>query len=280
MKYLSNALVALSLFAASSAVHAQVSLFGTTFDGPPSSTTYPYNDPTVYGGTGFPDLNAQGGWTATPTYADTTFDTSGTNIVGQVYSGAGSATASHGLNSPAFGGGYAFNTDFTISDNGSPSGMGNASGPGNNYSFSLLGTASIPVVEVEFVQTGASGGVENAYAPELFINGTLQTAPSATAAQGPVVDQMFHLSITVSTTGTVTASLGTPQSTFSATDPLAIGEVTGFSVGENDVTGSATNDLINFDNISLTVPEPSTYAMMGLGLVGMLGLMKFRRPRA
>ena len=270
MKYPSTAFIAVALFAATSAVHAQTADFGTTFDG---STTYPYTDPTVYSST-FGDLNGTGEWTATPLYAVTTYDSTGTNTVAQVYSGNGTATASHALTFPT-GAGYTFNTDFSIAANNA--GMGGADSAGNAFSFSLtnsLGTA----FAINFAPTGTTGGVENAFQPQLVIGGVAV----ATAAQGPIpstptMAEPYHLTISVSTVGVITASLGTPDSTITYSDPAAAAAITGFAVSEVDQSTLTGYDYVAFDNISVVVPEPSTYAMIGMGFLGMLGLMRFRR---
>ena len=270
MKHISKAIVAFSVLTAASAVHAQTSYYGTTFDG---GTGYPYTDPTVYAG-GFTSIGGQGSpaWTGTPLYAVTASDGSPTGIAAQVYSGNGTAFAAHAF-APTVGGAV-FNTDFQIGDNG----PGN---PGNSFSFNLLNSAGASVISVTFAPTGLSGGAEAAPDFELRTGG----GPLFTSPNGPVIDQRYHLSINVNASGTVVATFGSAGGSSSLTTTVVgIGTgLAGLSVTETDASGlpaASNSDSVTFDNVSVVVPEPSTYAMMGLGLLGMLGLMKFRRAKA
>lgn len=277
MKNLSTAFIALSLLTAASAVHAQSVAFGTNFDG---SNTFPYDDPGAYlsatqdSATG-PDLNAQHGWTATPG-AVSVFNngdngttgnpiTPATDTFATVFSPNGTASASHAFLSGPTTDGFNFSTDAQILD-ARPA-------VGNTFSFNFA-SGGVNIFSVNF--TPSPLGEPNAPTFTLTSgNGTtLASQPS-----GPAFNQFFHLTVSVSSTGTITASLGTPGSTItdSSLGALASTGISSFGFSESGASGAG--DLLEVTDIAATIPEPSTYAMMGLGLVGMLGLMKFRRSK-
>lgn len=269
MKSLSKALVAFSvLLTAASAAHAQNPYFGTTFDGNP---TEPYTDGTIYTAGGA-DLSGQGGFTATPDIGGTpagplaqVFGTGMGDNSGTLSSGAPAVTLSHALGSPTLGG-FTFAVDFSISN------TGGGGTPGNAYAFNFT-NASGNVFSINFQPDGVDGTPQ----PQLVVDGITE----ATASQGPVLNQFFHLSVSVSTAGDITAELGTdPLTALTSTtpEPLAADGITGFSISETNVGGGP--DFVQFDNIVVAIPEPSTYAMMGLGLLGVVSMMKFRRLKA
>ena len=285
MKHLSKALVALSFLGLASAAHAQSnanSYFGTTFD---TITTYPFTDGTPYQTTtpttNPGELSGQGGFTATQAGFAEAFAIGGTasggtasgtgallqsDLNGGAANVTGGVSVAHSLNKSVVGG-FNFAVDFQLSGTGSAA-------PDNSFAFNFL-TGGTNIFSVNF----APGGTNNTAIPQLVIGGTVVSQ----AVSGPTLaGGFFHLSITVTSGGAITATLGGGGTQLNA----AAGSVTptgisSFSVSEVTNTAAGTgNDYIEFDNISAVIPEPSTYAMMGLGLVGMLGLMKFRRIKA
>ena len=286
MKHLSKALAAISFLAGASALHAQTSYYGTNFDG--TAAAYPYTDGSAYNtgtqeqpGNGFYDINGEGSpaWTGTGGYAitvDTGVAAGAQSISGfaaVVYSGNGTAVATHSITALATtgptAGFYNFNTDFQISGNGDAAGDVTTA-PGDTFAFNLTSTTG-NVISVSFVPTQNASGTEGA--PNLALNGVV-------TSNGPQLNQRLHLTIAVQPGGNVSVFLG---GVLTATATIAnTASVTGFSITETDATTTNTNnayDSITFDQVNVVVPEPSTYAMMGLGLVGMLGLMRFRRAK-
>ena len=122
---------------------------------------------------------------------------------------------------------------------------------------------------------------------------TLTSTGTGTTSSGNAIQLtgFYHLNIAVDTAGNGTVTYfgynadGTPSNTKDigtfttnagalAVDSYSIDQAT---PGGVPATNTAADD-ITFDNVSVTaVPEPSTYAMMGLGLLGLVGMMKFRR---
>ena len=288
--------------------HGQV-LYGTTFDG---TTTSPYNDASSYAQGN--DLVNQGNWTGNDdpslqegpptTYhgglnsvvagsfgANATASGNAGNLEGEIipadpnsggytdYPGQTSVFVAHPLvlSPAANAAGYALNTDFNIS---APLTTSVASG----YGFGFLNASNANVVSVLFIRDPSDSTKDNV---EYRIGTGAIVNPGNAAV---TIGKNYHLTLSVNVANNTfsiaaggltvvpSTSLGTAGAGSSVTQVGALQFITGTATPDgNGGYMGAGDDQITFDNFTVTVPEPSTYAIMGLGLFGLFGLTKFRR---
>ena len=304
------AFMAFTLVAGDTA-HGQV-LYGTTFDG---TTTSPYNDSNPY--TQGSDLVTQGGWTgnddpSTQEGTSTTYHGGLNSVVAGSFGPGNPPTASGNagnldgeiipadpnsggftnypgqtkvfvahpftLTQAALTNGYALNTDFNVS---APLTTTVASG----YGFAFLNASNANVVSVNFVKDTTSSGQDDV---EYQVGtGSLVNTGNGAIKLGANTHLTLSVNVAKNTFNIVIGgvslfqnpvSLGAANSGASVTQAAALQFIAGTATADgNGGYMGAGDDQINFDNFSITVPEPSTYLMMGLGLLGLVGLMKFRR---
>ncbi len=209
---------------------------------------------------------------------------------------AGTVTLNEPLPSTAGSAAVTFSTDFAITNP-------NASYPNqDSFAFTLRNTAGIALISIGFVPGGVN--VNN-----LLVDNVTYTAGAANGASGMAAlplgsNYRYKLTISVNVAagtfsatvqqestvdGSLTGGVATlvSNATYSA---AAVGAIAGYQVGwtlaDKTDTALATNGLaagtnnvaltgaginaIYFDNVLETVPEPSTYALMGLGAGGLV----------
>lgn len=293
---------------AGSAAHGQT-LYGTNFDGP--ATTAPYNDTGTYV-PDIMDLVGQNGWfgnddpsvqTSPTTYKgglNSVVNPDGIGAAGNnggqlqgqvsftslgpppvtstVYPGQASVYVAHGFALPGSAN-YTFDTDFAITTSSNTFASG--------YGFGFLNSSSANVLSVDFVQN-PNNTLQDLVEYKVG-TGTLQTIPSGMTLAAIDLNQQEHLNISVNVSaGTFSITIGgnplLSNASLAGADPTTSSEI----AAEQFVTGSQTPDgngdytnsgadSLTFDNFIVAVPEPSTYAMIGLGVVAMVGIMRFRR---
>lgn len=242
-------------------------------------------------------LSDQDGWTNTdPNQPDSVgilagYSTSGTDFVasegGLFLASGGGPTVSPGYLSHGFApvGNYSFNVDYAITGSATPF-LSN-----NRFSFTFSNTAlSTPlnahgdIFSIDFVpQTAtATPGTNGVDAVRYTVyNAATGMATQTTTGLGFSMNQLMHLSLSVNTTAntlsfSVTGPIGAPITVADAPLTGTLGAlVTSLSAEYIQAPGAAagSNALI-FNNLA-AVPEPSTYAMVGLGVLGLAA--RFRR---
>ena len=180
-------------------------------------------------------------------------------------------------------GGLAFDVDFIVGASATPA-LQN-----NTFAFTFRG-ATGNVFSIDFVpQTGANANSVDAIRYTSYT--TAQTASGAagtqtSTGQGIGLGLRYHLALSVSNASSSMEFAITPEDantglangtpmTFNVALANAGVGVTSFAATYITAPGASPgNNSIFFDNIT-AVPEPSTYAMLGLGLVGVA--VRFRR---
>ena len=313
------ALSAAALCVAVTAARAQtVTTYGTGFDGTDTvngtATAATYNSPA----TPTDPLDGQNNWgtndpTQTGTYGTSTqligrsdfvggtgFFTGQTGALGGIYrttSPTGAApdvvpsTASGGIvtlyHAVSVGAGAPFvalNTDFAVTAPGA-----NGFATHDTFSFSLQSTTFASLININFQPSTSNptgqdeisytvGGITTTTGNLITLNGSYHLALTVTAAT-----KTFTATISQSGGGTSTSFSGSLATASIA--PSAVGEVVAlWNLANKTATSgayqSAGDNSLIFDNLAVTVPEPSTYAMMALGLVGLAGVLRLRRQQA
>lgn len=306
------ALSAVALCVAATAAHAQtITGYATNFDG--AETNNGVNSTTTYVAT--PNattspLSGQNGWgsndaTQTGTQGTSTqlvgksdflltsgFFTGNNGLLGGVYRTTAPtaaspdvvpSTASGGVVSlfhTVSGGGntsLALNVDFSVVNSANFAAH-------DTFGFSLRSTAGT-LVTINFAPsttnttadtvTGTSGGTTVASTSGVTFNSTYHLALSVNLASKTYL-------ATISTVGGTASSFSLTGSTANAaiTGTAVTQFATLWNLQDKTATGTAYNaagdGYIIFDNLSVTVPEPSTYAMLALGVVG-LGVLLRRK---
>ena len=233
-------------------------------------------------------------------------------ILGGVYNptvavpGNNAVTLSHGFNlgtSPT----ASINLDFIVTQSVAPNGNHDA------FGFTLRNTAGGALFSIDFSRlvntndpryttfdnigytSGSTTPVVSAYAFQLglryhltvTLNGrgtnnqtfsaSFYNQDNSTGAQNGGV---FSIANNVAYTGTV-GNLAASWNLFSNNTAAANGTATGFnSQGTNNTAYiSPGSNALFFDNIVVAVPEPSTYALLGLGVAGLVVGLRTRRAQ-
>lgn len=311
--------VAVLCVAASAARAQTTTAYSTGFDGTDTingnATPTTYASPDFSAATPTAPLAGQNGWTSNDGTTGTVSATNpnqfngGTTYVGTLSSTAGSffngtqAGAIGGLYGPASG-----QTPYAV-----PS---TASGGIINllHGVTIPSTTTQVVFNIDFAIIEANALAKDTFSFTLGSALTITFTPSATTnqfnitatgstpgggnnADAVVFNSQYHLKITLNPGATptyaavLTAGLGGGGTPSGITGTLAtsLSSINQFVVGWNladkttnadgGLTGAGDN-FIAFDNLSIAVPEPSTYAVMAVGLVGLAGVWRSRRQRA
>ena len=198
--------------------------------------------------------------------------------------------------------GYSLTVDFDVSASTSVA-------PGHDsFAFTLRNTTNAAVVGTPLVSIGFVVPTTTSPTTTDAVNYTVGTGAAVSTGQGITINSgggpgryRLTLTVTAGTTPTFTASLlpvdanNNPAGSvvnLTTTGPVALtsgANVNQFSadwsladkttIANGGYTGAGTNAL-EFDNLAITVPEPSTYAMMALGLLGMTGVWRRHRRQA
>ena len=159
-----------------------------------------------------------------------------------------------------------------------------------NFSYGVLEpkaseiSGSIPNgIQVAYIKNLGSFGQDTgvSVAPGVVYKLTFDVAPrqDQTGTEGWSAQLFAGSNVLGSMTGTVTEGSNTPFTlvTITATAPL---NATGDLIVQFTGTGASSgNQLVLFDNVSLTAaPEPSSLVMVGsCAMLGVAGLWRFRR---
>ena len=313
------ALLAVS-FVASSAAYGQISLYGTNFDGSttyPYNDPAPYTDTSVSGQdlvgqggwVGNDDPSVQEGGSQTYHGGLNSVTTNGaTNPVGSglagqlsgqqvipagngtnytVLPGQASVYVAHPvtLSTAAKSNIVSLNTDFDVSTSSNSFTSG--------YGFSLQNSSFANLLAIQFIRDPSTTNNPNGNTQDIVQyqigSGTAVTSPTNAAV---LLNHNYHLTIAVNmSNNTFSATLGgvliIPSVSLGTTNATTTAEIAalqfenGTAIGDGN--GGVTNggqDTLTFDNIALTVPEPSTYAAMAVGALALVGAMRLRRRQA
>jgi len=279
-----SAIVAFSV-ALASEVHAQNSYYQTTFDNDAPNNTLSGQD-----GWTDNDPNQPDGVGVVGTYSSTTSDNIA-SVGGDFLSVAAPSTSpvylSHPFTSPTAS--YRFDVDYFVTSSVSP-----YPADTNAFAFTFRGTnvlgGTINLFSIDLVPngTGTNGAGTTADAIRYTVYNPLTGVGTQTSTGlGSVLNSRYHLDLSVNeatnsftfsiSEESQTGTLGTVDYTSPAI-ALTLGEgslissiAATYLLGPGNATGS---NALFFDNFS-AVPEPSTWAMMGLGTLGLV--VSFRR---
>ncbi len=173
---------------------------------------------------------------------------------------------------------YAFNVDMAITRSG-------ATYPNNeSFAWTFRNTAGANLFSVDFVPTTSddANNLRTTLAVRYTVNGGTQT----TTGNGLLSDAYYHLTISVNVTTNQFSIALTPTggTTLVLASNVSLGANNSATLGQvaatwnDNVANPGANTLI-FNNYAVTVPEPSTWMMLSLGLVGVAVVFR-RRVRA
>ncbi len=217
------------------------------------------------------------------------------NTSGGALPGHGTVTLTHAANLPATGSIAVFSTDYVVTTPGTvhPS--------HDSFGFVFQNAASDPLFSVNFVQTSQNLTTNDNIT---ITSGTTTTVPLSSFTLGSRYQLSLSINRTNSTfnvfvqpesltgalsgtatklnanpiafTGTIASAGAFWTLADNTTAPATAGASTDGTGNDNAYTNAGGNTMF-FDNFSI-VPEPSTYVMIGLGLVGLAVTAK-RRTR-
>ena len=228
----------------------------------------------------------------------------GDNVNGGALPGRGVVYTFHPTNLPATSS-FVFNTDYVVTrpavDN-----SGNPTTTHDQFGFSFLtagGTTSLFNINFQ-VASNSSTTVDN-------VSYNVGGDPIAgTATNSLTLNSRYHLTVNVNAVahtfsafimaetpnGSITA--GTPNQAIATNVPFT-GDVGDFAAywklnnltnapanggtltgGNNTAFTAGGSNILLFDNVSTAVPEPSSYALLGAGLLGLTALVRGRRSQA
>lgn len=163
----------------------------------------------------------------------------------------------------------------------------------DSFSFTLRSAATPTSLGASLLSVTFSPATNPITNPQTdLISYSINGGTPVSTTDGVSTNSIFHLQLTLTGGATpgfvavITDSNG-PKSfgaNLTGVDPTTINQFsTDWNVADKTVTnggytGAGDNTLV-FDNITV-VPEPSTYAMMALGSVGLAGMLRLRRKRA
>ncbi len=218
------------------------------------------------------------------------------------YSGSGQVYLGHGFNTNGAAT-FAFNADYGVT--ASSGSFATRDSFGFTFRTASNGTATVPVnvFSVNFVPANTSTSFDNisitsgattigtttvntsfqlGFRYHLTVNvnviaSTFSASIYAETAGGAQMGAVFPIATNVGFTGTITDIAATWNLANTASVAPANG---GTLTGTNNVafTSPGSNVLL-FDNFAVTVPEPSTYAMLALGAFGLLAVRRARRAQ-
>ena len=162
---------------------------------------------------------------------------------------------------------YAFDVDMAITRSG-------ATYPTNDsFAWTFQNTAGTNLFSVDFVPTTTndSNNARTTLAVRYTVNGGTQT----TTGNGLLSDAYYHLTVSVNVLANQFSIALTPTGGTALTlaSNVSLGANLAGTLGQvaatwNDNVANPGGNALIFNNYAVTVPEPSTWMMMGLGLVG------------
>ena len=162
---------------------------------------------------------------------------------------------------------YAFNVNMAISSSQSP--YTNV----DNFAWTFQNAAGANLFSVDFVNLGGSVDAVR----------YTTSAGQMSTGDGIALDSIYHLTVAVNSVANTFSITATPSggSPLTLASNVSLGTASADDVTQIAATWELThpaaggsNSLI-FNNYSVTVPEPSTWMMLGLGTLG--GLVMIRR---
>ncbi len=149
----------------------------------------------------------------------------------------------------------------------------------DTFGFSLSNAAGVSLVSFNFAPSTTPTTRDNI---SFTTNGT-----NFTASNQIILNGNYHLALNINTTtGSMVATINNATFAGTVTGARGITQVAAtWSVGDRTTVANggyqnADDNYLVFDNLAVSVPEPSTYAMMALGVAGMVGALRLRRNQA
>ena len=183
--------------------------------------------------------------------------------------------------------GYQFGVDFAVT---ASTGSFTAQ---DTFAFTLRNAAGNNLLSVSFAPTTSAGAASSGRDGIGYSLGTSTTITNP-SNNGILLNTQYHLTIQVNPTAN-TFSAFLSNGTIIATNIGLSGQISATSVTQADATWTlsnqttdaagayenAGNNVLVFDNYAVSyvnlVPEPSTYAMFAVGVLGTISLLKHRR---